>query len=42
VERAAKRLIREVQVRGLLENCLRPALVFRHAEMILYVIYRAS
>jgi hypothetical protein len=42
VERAAKRLIGEVQVRGPLENCHRPALRFGHVEMILYVVYRAS
>jgi hypothetical protein len=42
VERATKRLIGEVQVRGLRENCRRLALTFGHAKIILYVICRAS
>jgi hypothetical protein len=36
-----KHLIGEVHVRGPLENYHRPALGFEHAEMILYVVYKA-
>jgi hypothetical protein len=41
VERAARRLIGEVQVSVLLGHCRRPVIVCRHAYMILYLTCRA-
>jgi hypothetical protein len=42
VERAARGLIREVQVSVLLDKCCRPSLICGHAQMTLYVTCMAS
>jgi hypothetical protein len=42
VERAARWLIREVQVSILLDHCRRPGQICSHAYMVLYLTCRAS